>query len=298
MMRFPRRLSGKILAATSLSIASFFSIQSVQAASLAKSSGEFAFSRFSSTPLFTDADSQTLTLTTGDDSEAEANADALFEVFPTINAANVISNFAFSSEVASSASSQSTATVIGSFFVEDDETFSFDFTGLIHLATAVDSLRDTAEAALATQYSLFGQSDAAATPVEIDFFAMFGQLSTPSDMDSFGLDNSDAVMFESLEVTDMFGPVATKENLSIEVSGRYERLFKAATTLTLIETKQGRAFAQSKSATDIPEHSSPWVWLLGTAGVLALSRQQKIRALRMLEEQPADTKQTGTRYIA
>lgn len=269
MTLLTNRCGLKVAAAVSLSIASLSSAQSAQAASIAESSGGFAFNNFSSTPLFTDSDTDTITLTTGNGSEAIATADAIFEIFPAAEAVNVLENSAFSAEPISSAFAQSEATIIGDFFVNAGDIFSFDFAGFLNLSTATETPADFAEASLITQYSIFSQNSNE-TLTELDFFGLFGQLSTPTGEDDFEIDSSEAITLNPFEVTGIVGPTETAENIAVSVSGSYERLFEAATTLTLIELKQASAFSQNDGSTQVPEHSSPLVWLLGVGGAILL----------------------------
>ena len=264
----------KISAAVSLSVASFFSMQPAQAASLAEFSGGFSFSNFSSTPLFTDTDTDTVTLTTGNGSEAIAAADAVFQIFPTAQAANLISGSASSANPADSASAQSTATVIGDFFINAGDTFSFDFAGFLDLSTVTETPDDFATVSFVTQYSIFSQSDAGVLN-ELDFSGLSGEINTPTGTDDFDFDISDAITVDQFVVDSNVGPTETAESVKASVSGSYERLFKDDTALTLVEFKQASTSSKNKAATEVPEHSSPLVLLLGMGGVLAFSRYQK-----------------------
>ncbi len=267
----------KASAAASLSTAALFSSQSAQAATLANATGGFSFTNFSRVPLFTDATGDTFTQTTGNGSEAIATADAVFEIFPTAEAANIIENSAFSPLADSSAFAESAATIVGDFFVGAGETFSFDFVGFIDLTTTTENPTDTASVFLQTQYSIFnqipGETSGTTVLTELDFFNLLGQLSTPTGNDDFNIESSNAISINPFEVNGIAGPDEANESLSVLLTGRYERFFETETTLTLIELKQGNAFSENVGATAVPEYTSPLVWLLG-AGILMMCRRR------------------------
>lgn len=266
----------KTSAAVSLSVVSlfsFFSPQPAQAVVTSQSLGGFSFTNFSRRPVSTDSSAFTSTLTTGIDTDAIADADAAFNTRPKPNAFNSVFNSAFVSDSAGSALAESEAGIIGSFLISSGETFSFDFSGFIDLLTLIEQPSDFATAALETRYSLFSESDLSA-PTELDFLSLFGQISTPDGADDVEVVNSKAVTLNQLDIIDDTGAAKTAESLSIEVSGRYERFFDQPTTLTLAELKLGAAFAESQGATDIPESSSPLVWLIGIGGAIALSQRR------------------------
>ncbi len=266
----------KISTIASLSVVSFFSILPAQAATLAESQGGFSFTNFSVTPLSTNSSARTSTLTTGSGAFAIANADALFELLPNAEAVNVISNSAFTSGAFGSALAESNAAVIGDFAIGAGETFTFDFSGFIDLLTFTEQPTDFATAALETQYSIFGFDADTSTSTELDFLNLFGEINTPSGADSAEVNNSSAITFDIFDITDDTGATKISEAISIQVSGSYKRFFNKTTTLTLAELKAGAAFSESQASTDIPESSSPMVWLLGVGSAIVLSRKQKI----------------------
>lgn len=278
----PQALKGsflkKIPATVSLSVASLLSVNclfvpSSQAAVFAESSGDFSFSNFSESPLATDASVFISTLTAGSGATAIATADSLFESVPTAQAQNVISNSAVISSGPGSALAQSDASVIGLFAIAPNSLFSFDFSGTLDLLTITEQPTETASAALETRYALFDDTDPD-NVIALDFLSLFGQLNTPSGLDDFEISrSSDAVTLTDDFVANSFGNADAAEFLSIEVAGSYERFFETPASLTLVELKQGVAFAGSQAPVDIPESSSPLVWLVGVAGAIMLSRR-------------------------
>ncbi len=261
----------KASAAASLSVAAVFSSLPVQAATLAESVGAFSFTNFSFAPLSTDSSTDSSTLTTGIGAQAIADADAQFDGFPDGEALNIVSNAAFTDGPNNSATAESEATVIGDFVANAGETFSFDFSGFLDLFTVTEQPTDFATALLETRYSIF-TSDS-----ELDFFSLFGQVSTPDGNDDYDVASSGAITLSELAIFDDFGPSQTAESLSVEVSGRYERFFAQETAFSLVEFKRGKALGQSQDKSqDIPESSSPLVWLVGVGGAIALVRRRAI----------------------
>jgi hypothetical protein len=269
-------------AAISLSAVSLFSIfvsQPAQAAARSQSLGGFLFTNFSTTALSTDSSSSTSTLTFGTGADAVATADALFNTQPSAMAQpskgialNNISSLASTLDTPGSALAESEAGIIGSFALNPGDLFSFDFSGFLDLLTATDRPSDFATASLQTRYAIFSE-DRLGNSVELDFLDLFGEISTPDGADDVEVTSSKAIKFSQLDIAKDTGASKTSESISVEVAGRYERRFDQKTTLTLAELKLASAFSESQAATDIPEPSSPWVWLMGIGGAIALSQR-------------------------
>jgi hypothetical protein len=281
MFKFTDQRGAKASTAVSLSVVSLFSIlsaQPAQAIALSQSIGEFFFSNFSRRPVSTDSSVFTSTLTTGQttgsDTEAIADADAAFETLPKPQAFNNVFSSAIT-DATGSALAESEAGIIGSFLIGAGETFSFNFSGFVDLLTFTEQPSDFATAALETRYSIFSEGDAPSSePLELDFFSLFAEVSTPDGVDNVEVLNSQAVTLDQLDILNDTGAAKTAESISVEVSGRYERFFDQPTTLTLAELKLGTAFSQSPDAADVPESSSPWVWLLGIGAAIAFSQRR------------------------
>jgi hypothetical protein len=278
MFKFTDQRGARVSTAVSLSVVSLFSIlssQPAQAIALSQSIGDFSFTNFSRRPVSTDSSAFTSTLTTGEtignDIEALADADAAFTAQPRAKAFNSVFSSAFVSSPTGSALAESEAGVIGSFLIDAGETFSFDFSGFVDLLSFTEQPSDFAIAALDARFSIFSEGD---EPTELDYLSLLTQISTPDSDDTVEVLNTSAVRLSQLDIINDTGATNTAENISVEVSGRYERFFAQPTTLTLAELKLSTAFSQSQAATDVPESSSPWVWLIGIGAAVALGRRR------------------------
>lgn len=279
MIEFSNQSYTAASVAVSLSVVSLFSAHSVQAATLAQSTGGFAFANFSHTPLLTASSTKTFTRTIsgstdGSSSVAIATADAIFDAFPTAQAINTISNTTFTTNNLSSALAESEASIIGDFVIAPEEAFSFDFFGFIDLLSVTEDPDETATAALGTQYSIFSTEEDDTAVSEIDFLNLFGQINTPEGADDLGVTSSEAVTIDFLEIDNTTGPDKSIESISIQVAGSYERVFDKATNLTLAELKIGTA--ESGTSQEVPEPASALVWMLGMGGAMLLARQRAI----------------------
>ncbi|MEM9088574.1 MAG: hypothetical protein AAGC93_07495 [Cyanobacteria bacterium P01_F01_bin.53] len=276
----------KLPIACSLSIASLFSVQafsapSAQAAAFADAFGDFAFESFSTAPFGTNSSVFTSSFSTGSGSSAIVNADALFTNLPSTQAVNVISNTASSPNTPGSALAESEASVIGSFAIAPNSSFSFDFFGSIDLVTAINQPSDTASAVIETRYVLFDETVNSSTTEPgtqspLDFLSLYGEINTPTGADVAEVDHSEPVTFSMLDIVNDTGSKQSEESIFIDVAGRYNRFFEQPTILTLLEIKQGIAFSKSQDAVDVPESSSPFVWLVGISGALMLSQRRRV----------------------
>ena len=245
----------------------------VQAVASADAIGGFLFSNFSQTPLQVESDVFTVSEAEGTGADAIADADAVFETFPTTQAFSLVTSSAFVVGGASDAFAQSEARVIGDFEISAGTPFSFDFTGFADLQTATESPVESAGALFTTQYSIFVQEQESNSFVELDFFNLFGEINTPTGSDALLAEGSDAIALARFDVQDNTGPNLAAESLTIDVGGRYERMFEQDASITLAEIKLAAVKGQNKA--DIPEPYSPVLWLLGVGGLLTIGRQHK-----------------------
>src|SRR5690242_9261797 len=111
-----------------------------QASTLAYSGSEFEFYNFSHNPdtVSTLANTNTDVFSHGGSISALANAKANFKVNPAL-AFNYSVAQAFGENQDYVGLAQSDAQVIGNFLVDAGNSFSFDFTGSLEMATAIDN---------------------------------------------------------------------------------------------------------------------------------------------------------------
>ena len=128
----------KICTALSISITSCLLGVSAQAATFAESLGRFSFSNFSQAPSSTNSTALSDSFAEGTGSTVVADAGALFELFPSAQASNFVTNSALATTAPSEAFSESEASLFGSFDISAGSTFSFDFLGSVDLTTSVD----------------------------------------------------------------------------------------------------------------------------------------------------------------
>ncbi|MEG4317866.1 MULTISPECIES: PEP-CTERM sorting domain-containing protein [unclassified Microcoleus] len=150
---------------------------------------------------------------------------------------------------------ESQATVIGDFYIDAKQTFSFNFQTFLHLLTSVDNHK--AERANATGSISFWLINTV-TNILLDSFQL-----------ASSLDSSEGLYYD-FSATNSFDPTAINFNFQAEgsvaqsvfyTSGVYSRKFDSATNLTLVEVKNNIAEAEA-----VPEPST----VLGTAIFLGL----------------------------
>lgn len=270
MMYFSSQRFNKILTALSFSVASCLLGVSAQAATFAESLGGLTFSNFSQAPLTTDSTALSSSFTEGQGATAIADANAFFDLLPSAQASNFVTNTAFTLNAPSEAFAESQASIFGIFNITAGSRFAFDFSGFIDLLTTVDQVGESAVAAFETQYSIFDTDSQSGLGEALDFFRLFGQLSTPNGSDDFDIANSDAIVVSTLDVNDITGLALATEALSVGVVGRYERLFQQDTTVVLAEFKLG--VAQGKQV-QVPESSSPLMVLIVAGSAVLLMKR-------------------------
>ena len=255
-----------------------------QAATLAVSEGIVAI-EFEQTPseVEVDTDTKTTAVSGSDFSRAiaEANADANFSGEPSSDISCAFGNLITPTDCDSSASqagnlsfslaqgeggnyfglAQSEAKVIGNFYLDANEAFSFDFLTSLYLETASDNLNsERARAWGEVSFELYDSNSEAL----IDSFAISGRLNTLGGNDFLTVSPaSEYITFEDTVDTDFEG---NEEFAQAFVEGRYSRAFDSPMQLMLLETKQNKVKVQTT-----PESRNHFALLiLGLAGVVLI----------------------------
>ncbi|MBW4559323.1 MAG: hypothetical protein KME59_26125 [Trichormus sp. ATA11-4-KO1] len=124
---------------------------------------------------------------------------------------------------------ESQSRLIGLFFVDADQHFSFDFTAYLELETSIDNPLE--ENAIA-----FGEIDFELIDIDnsnvLDFFLLVGDIVTPDNSDFITFDKSDNITFTNSITTSNFGGI--KENATASLQGSVQRHFANPTNLALI----------------------------------------------------------------
>jgi hypothetical protein len=251
---------------TSLFASSMLVSAPSQAATFARSTGVFEFTRFSQNPLSvgTFVDNNTLTIATNGLSRATANSTAVFLKNPAtgfnISTAEVLGENRNYLAIA-----DSEARLIGDFMIDSGQNFSFDFTALLNLDTQIDN--PPAENARASGDISLAVFDTANQQM-LDFFSLTGNLQTEGNMDFLATQQSSSITSSTLVNQSQFG--GNKESATAQLAGLYQRTFANKTNLRVIEVKRNLATAKA------PEFSSGIAFILyGGIITLFLKRQLK-----------------------
>lgn len=254
---------------TSLSVG----IAPSRAATIAASAAQVTIDNFSHTPTDrgTSTNTNTQAIANSGAVISQANAEAFFiSNCHELLAANLSQSEVIGSGNNYSGLAQSQATVLGDFFIDSEETFSFTFQTFLALLTSVDN----------------PQSERASATGSISFWLI--NTVTNLLLDSFeiasGLDSSSG-FYANVFSTNSFNPTAINFNLMAEesaaksllyTSGVYSRTFGSATNLRLVEVKNNIAEAEAEA---VPEPSA----VLGTAIFLGLFVRHKKHNKKMSE---------------
>ncbi|MBW4669426.1 MAG: hypothetical protein KME60_18905 [Cyanomargarita calcarea GSE-NOS-MK-12-04C] len=239
-----------------------------QAASIAYSESRFNINNFSSSPL--DVNTLTNTVTTAISTGGQVSANAQAEAKFNVDANNSASNWSLSQSQGQgygyTGSANSLAGIIGYSFQVDKE-FSFDFSGLFNLNTSIeDALTESANASGRLALQLYDND----TGNLLDYFNIYGNLSTLGDRDIFNLQSSSNISLDLSKtyVNSSFG--GTQEYASTTFNGKYFRIFDQPTRLTLVQAKVNDTQVYS-----VPEASTTLGSLFGFIMLGAAWTQQK-----------------------
>lgn len=243
---------------TSLLVGSTVLSTPSRAATFASSTAEFSFSDFSQSPFETVTSTDTDSVARAIDGvvEADSDANASFKVVRSPFARNSFFNEASGEGVDYEGFAESEASILGSFSVAANSTFSFDFSGFLKLLTEIDNIAtESANAFGGIAFGLFDVTNPDVSPLELDFFELFGNLNTPGDGDFLEFNTSEFVALGPLNRSTNFG--GNEEAAIASITGSYRRYFERDTVITLFEIKQGAATVNSQpEQVSVPEPSS------------------------------------------
>lgn len=237
-----------------------------QAASFAFSQGSLEIDNFSHTPqatdTFTDTDTSSVS---GPDSEntSNARADATFAVDPPMSF-NMSSSISLGEGKRQFGLAQGRSRVIGNFFIETGQSFSFDFTSSLELETSID--HPEFEDAIATGEVFFLGIDNAREST-YDYFRVLGSLSKGDNDYLKQLTSKDIALTSSARDTHFGG---MQELAEASVSGSLQQSFSHPTSLTLV------AVTRNQAVTQVPEPSSS----LAVLGLILVGIGSRIGGLK------------------
>lgn len=283
-IKLVNRLQHLILISAPLVVGLTLSVSSTLAATLASSKAQVAIENFSYNPqsVLTSTDTDTLAIANSGTVTAEAIADAIFLQDPAS-----ASNYSLSTVSGSGSDyfglAQSFVEIGGfNISVNDQGTFSFDFSALLDLKTSIDNPQsERASASGSISFLLFDSTNENNWSL-LDSFVIFSNLSTPENNDNlaFGPQNSSAFTLNpSSSLSSSFG--GNNELASASISGKYSRYFATSTRLSLV------GFNATQSAIPVPVPSN----LLGvvSAGLFLLYKVSRKKRFKkpLLEEKCA-----------
>ncbi|MDY6939187.1 MAG: hypothetical protein SWY16_16145 [Cyanobacteriota bacterium] len=205
---------------------------------------------------------------------AEANATLLFNEDPA-EAFNNTSNFIEGNGREYSVFTNSSAQVIGNFFLETPSLFSFDFEISSILDIAIDDLAtEKARASSDISFAIFGGTSQSDLTL-LDAFSISALLNTRQPDQNTTIQASSNNFNFSQQSGSSFGSSQMEESIAFFVEGSYERSFNAPTYLTVVEVKNGNA------AVEVPEpfESSILLSLLVTVGTIGMRSKLKSKKL-------------------
>ncbi len=173
---------------------------------------------------------------------------------------------------------ESTAEVIGDFFVASGNNFSFDFIASLLLETNID--RPDVESAQATgevSFAIFGSSQAESLSL-LDTFTLAGQLSTLSEDDSLTEPQTSNTFAFNTFINTSFG--GQNEFVDALAEGSYSRTFDSDTYLQLVEVKTSSACVTTTDSgqncnQSIPEPTSLLALIAPLLGLTGISLQKR-----------------------
>jgi hypothetical protein len=252
---------------TPLLTSSVFAASPSQAATFALSQGQLLFTNFSQSPLgtLTLTDTNAQVITQGGEVAAAADAQALFRVSPP-EAFNSSLSLARGMNNDYLGLAESQADLIGSFSIEGDKSFYFDFTAFLDLQTSIDAPPKENVKAIGDISWVLLDTD---NNKILDFFNIEGNLFTQGNDDFLEVNNSENIAIINQKIESNFGD--NQEFATVIVQGSLQRSFANTTNIYLVEVKRNKVTVQA------PEPSDN-VALLICGGVIgiALKRQRKV----------------------
>ncbi|MBD6616486.1 hypothetical protein FNW02_11710 [Komarekiella sp. 'clone 1'] len=271
-LQFVKRL---LLVVTPLLTSSVVAALPTQAATLALSKGELLFTNFSQSPLstLTITDTNAEAIFQGGDVATIADAEASFTVFPP-EAFNSSFSLAEGVNTDYSGFAESEASLIGSFSVEADKSFFFDFKAFLALQTSIDAApQENAKAIGDMSWVLFDIDNNKV----LDSFNIAGGLFTEDNNDFLKVNNSKNIVISNQKSESSFG--GKEEFATVLVQGSLQRTFANTTNVALVEVKRNQVTVKA------PEPSDN-IALLISSGVIgiALKYRRKVNNACFLKE--------------
>ena len=240
-MKFTFKLATRLLlSVTPLVTGSLFVASPSFAASESCANASMDFSLFSHNPFEVNTETATNTFSTATDGSAQsfANANASFITDPSAsltNAFNTTNTYATGDGNSYLGAAQSFAGLGGyKFNVAAGETFSFNFSSFLDLATSADNASiEKANSFGQIAFQIYQNNDTASTL--LDTFFLAGNLNSAGNDDAINSGSSQYISYNSKDVSSSFG--GGDESIKALFQGNYSRTFDSQTYLTLIETK-------------------------------------------------------------
>ncbi len=268
---------GLYLCLTPLVAGSVLAASPSLAATLASSEARVNIGNFSQNPfdVSTNTGTNTFTIATQGTVTANANADAVFPVNPSLPgtpAFNTSLSQANGAGVNYFGLAQSNAALIGyNFLVQSNNNFSFDFQAFLDLKTSIDnSSFERANADGGVSFQLYDTTDSN-NWLLLDTFSLDGKIATLGNGDFLHYQGSDSVTVNPNQTSFESSFGGTKESAKASVVGKYSRQFERLTSLTLIEAKANQVTVEAK----VPEPSSLMGLLLFGLGGISYGLKKK-----------------------
>lgn len=245
------------------------------AVTLASSGGELILYNINQIPQDIAAITNTNTSATADmgSTTAQAEAEASFIVAST-SASLGSDSITFGEGSIYEGTADSTSEVLGTFFIEANQSLTLDFTAFLDLETSVDALASETASAIGDLTFLLIDST---TQVIYDTFSLMSNLTSQGDDDSLTYEASDGITITSDSTETNFG--GTQESASASIEGSLDRLFTSPTTVDLVAVTTNQASVTG--AQSVPESSSRLA-LLGCFSLMAIGlgvkRKQGLRS--------------------
>ncbi|MBW4683975.1 MAG: hypothetical protein KME40_02505 [Komarekiella atlantica HA4396-MV6] len=275
MNKYLQSVKQFLLVVTPLLTSSVVAASPAQAATFALSKGELLFTNFSQSPLstLTITDTNTKSIFQGGDVATIADAQASFKVSPP-EVFNSSLSLAEGVNTDYSGFAESQAGLIGSFSVEADKSFFFDFKAFLALQTSIDAPpKENARAIGDMSWVLFDIDNNKV----LDSFNISGNLLTEGNNDFLEINNSDNIVISNQKSESSFG--GKEEFATVLVQGYLQRSFTKTTNIALVEVKRNQVVVKA------PEPSDNIVLLISSGVIgIALKRRRKVKNACSLKE--------------
>ena len=248
---------------TPLVTSSIFVASPSLAATLASSGGELNLYNFNQTPQSIETLTGTNTFATAEfgSTTAEADTQAIFIVNASTSASLNSDTTTFGDGFIYQGIADSVSQVLGNFFVEANQYFTFDFAASLSLEASIDTPKTESASAIGNLSFLLLDST---TQAVYDSFSLLSNLTSQGDDDDLDYQTSGNIIITSELTETSFG--GTQEFANASVQGSLQHLFTSPTNLTLVAVTTNQANVTSVKT---PEFSSTLA-LLGFFGAIGI----------------------------